>query len=241
MAVASPIKPSDLGAITSGVLACDHLRELLNTRTKMQTFLAWLLQNDSTGLLGADFKAAIIQQLLFNSAQKGWFVRTHSESGYLDLVEKVALADLATTGAADGDRIIYDATAGMWVVDTAPEEIYLPPTSGGVTVPAATTGGVLTVAHGLGAKPNIFEVDLVCATADVGHAVGDVVDACSLMSRTTAPEAKLACTKWANDTQCGVTFFNGSAGASYRLFDKATFTNDPITEASWNVKFYAKL
>lgn len=241
MAVASPIKPSDLGEITTGVLACDHLVELKNTRTKMQTFLTWLLANDETGLLGADFKAAIIQQLLFDGSKKGWFVKTHPASGYLELVEKVALADLAITGAADGDGIIYDATAQMWVVDDTPDDVYLAPTTGGVTIPASTAGGVLTVAHGLGATPKIFRVLLECATADVGYAVGDVVDACSLMSRTTAPEAKLGCTIWANGTQCGATFFNGAAGSSYRLFDKSGFTNDPITEASWLVKFYAKL
>lgn len=241
MAATSPIKPSDLGAITGGVLACDHLRELLNTRRKMQQFLQWLLVDDQSGLLGVDFKAALIQQLLFDSSKKGWFVKTDEASGYLELVEKVALADLAITGAAEGDRIIYDATAGMWVVDDTPDDVYLAPTSGGTSVPAATVGGVLTVAHGLGAVPTIFKVFLECATADVGYAVGDRVDACSLMSRTTAPEAKLACTIWANGTQCGATFFNGAAGADYRLFDKTGLTNDSITEASWNVKFYAKL
>lgn len=241
MATNSPIVPNDLGAITGGVLACDALKELLSTRTKMQTFLEWLLADDETGNLGADFKAAIIQQLLFDGSKKGWFVKTHPASGYLELVEKVELADLAITGAAEGDGIIYDATAGMWVVDDTPDDVYLAPTTGGTSVPAATVGGVLTVAHGLGAMPKIFKVFLECATADVGYAVGDRVDACSLMSRTTAPEAKLGCTIWANGTQCGATFFNGAAGATYRLFDKSGFTNDPITEASWNVKFYAKL
>lgn len=240
MATTSPIKPSDLGAITGGVLACDHLRELLNTRTKMQTFLAWLLADDETGLLGADFKEAIIQQLLFDGSKKGWFVKTHPVSGYLELVEKVALADLAITGAAEGDGIIF--SGGAWVVDDTPDNVYLAPTTGGTAVPAATAGGMLTVSHGLGARPNIFKVLLECAVVDAtGYTVGDTVDAASLMSRTSGGETKLAATIWANATTCGISFFNTAGASNYRLYHKDGQSYVNITEASWNVKFYAKL
>lgn len=242
MATTSPIKPSDLAAITTGVLACDHLVELLNTRRKMQQFLQWLLVDDESGLLGADFKAAIIQQLIFDAAKKGWFVKTNPASGFLELVEKVALADLAITGAVDGDGIIYNATAGMWILDNTPDDVYLAPTTGGTTIPASTAGGALSVSHGLGAAPKIFKVLLECVTPDAAaYAAGDIVDAASLMSRTTGGETKLAATIWANSTSCGISFFNTAGGSNYRLYHKDGQSYENVTEASWNVKFYAKL
>lgn len=118
MAATSPIKPADLGAISAGVLACDHLKELLNTRAKVQTFLKWLLTDDSQGLLGDGFKLALVQQLLFDAEKKGWFVETNEISGFLELVRYVTLAKLDPTGATNGDTLIFKD--GAWIIKTDP-------------------------------------------------------------------------------------------------------------------------
>lgn len=248
MAVTSPIKPSDLGAITSGVLACDHLKELLNTRTKMQTFLAWLLQDDTTGLLGADFKSAILQQLLFDAAKKGWIVRANPVSGYLELasnnesvsellaVNSLRLETLESAGASAGDLLSFDGTS--WGAITP---IYLAPTTGGSTVPDVTTGGFLSVAHGLAALPKHLRCYLECNSTDVGYAVGDRVDASGLiLLRATGGEQMQAITIGADASVVFAVFqVRSGGGGEYRLVNKSTYERDMIDSSKWNVKFYA--
>lgn len=253
MATTSPIKPSDLGAITGGVLACDHLRELLNTRQKMQTFLAWLLANDETGNLGEDFKAAIIQQLLFDAAKKGWIVRANPSSGYLELANNsdkvselfpphsIRLLTLAVDGAVSGDILGFNGTD--WVPRTP---IYLAPTTGGATIPDPSTGGILSVAHGLGATPRIRQCDLVCTSADAGYAAGDTVDAMNLIQRGAGGETRPGVTVGADASTIFAVFVKeGSATRKYFLPNKASFEitdsadSGEVDPAKWNVKFYA--
>lgn len=253
MAVASPIKPSDLGAITTGVLACDHLVELKNTRTKMQTFLAWLLANDETGLLGADFKSAIIQQLLFDATKKGWIVRANPSSGHLELAsnsdtvselfppQSIRLLTLAIDGAVDGDVLGFDGTS--WVPFTP---IYLAPTTGGTTIPDPSTGGILSVAHGFGAVPRVRECNLVCNATDAGYASGDTVDAKNLIQRGAGGETRPGVTVGADASVVFAVFVKeGSAARKYFLPNKASFEitdgsdSGEVDPSKWDVKFYA--
>lgn len=236
---ASPIVPSDLAPVTSGATACDHLTELGATRDKMQEFLQWFLANDETGLLGSGFKEALIQQMLFDAAKKGWFLQTNASTGYLELIEKIPLAGLSEAGAVEGDIIEFNGTA--WVVTTKPE-IYLAPTSGGSTVPAVATGGLLSVAHGFSATPNNFRCYLECSAIDIDYQVGDRVDAANLIIlRDTGGEQMSAVTVGANSSLVFAVFQSrAGAGGEYRLVEKAsTFDRAAIDPSKWNVRFYA--
>lgn len=57
---------------------------------------------------------------------------------------------------------------------TAPEWVTLPITKEFVSAEQTiTVGGLLTLAHGLGAKPKIVQVTMICKTAELGYSVGD--------------------------------------------------------------------
>lgn len=240
MAENSPIVPSDLGAITGGLLACDALRELLNTRAKMQTFLQWFLANDPTGNLGSDFLLALSRQFLFDAAKKGFFVRTNPSNGSLELVEFIPLDSLDGSGAVEGDTLSFES--GVWITRSSPN-VYLAPTSGGVTLPDAAVGAVCQVAHGLSAAPRHFGCVLECTTADASYAISDRVDAATLMLRNTLDtEIAHGASVYANATVIGVNF-RMAAGATpkYQLVDKSTFLRADLIPGSWNVKLYASL
>lgn len=253
MAVNSPIVPADFNAITTGTLACDALKELLRTRTNVKALLQWLLQDDSTGLLGENFKESIIQQLLFNAAQKGWLVRSNPSSGYLELASNsdkvselfpahsIRLLTLAIDGAVDGDVLGFNGTD--WVPRTP---IYLAPTTGGSTIPDPSTGGILSVAHGLGAVPRIRQCDLVCNSADAGYAAGDTVDATHLIQRGAGGETRQGVSIGADASVVFAVFVKeGSAARKYFLPNKSSFEitdssdSGEINPANWSVKFYA--
>lgn len=237
MAEQSTITSSDLAAITSGATACDKLAELANTRTKIQEFLAWML-TDPAGNLSSDFKLALVNQMLFDAAKKGWYVRSNPSTGYLELVEKIAIDDLDDGGAQDGDILIYDEDEEEWVPVTA---IYAAPSSGGVTVPDPGSGAVVTLAHGFDDAPMNYKCFLECNATDLGYAEGDRVDALSLIGENTADnEIGQAVTVFANDTVVGAVFRSpNGANPEYQLPNKSTFARAAIDESKWNIKLYA--
>jgi hypothetical protein len=241
MAEQSEITSSDLAAVTQGATACDHLAELSATRTKFATFLDWIV-SDPDGNLSTDFKTALIRQMLFDAAKKGWFVASDASTGYLELVETIPLASLDPTGAVEGDTIAFDATAGAWEIRNAPQS-YLAPTSGGSTIPAISSGGILSVAHGLGTTPRTFECILECNSTDVGYDAGDRVRADNLIIlRDTAGEQMNAVTVGASATLVFVVFqVRSGAGGEYRLINKSTFARDAIDVSKWDVKLSASL
>lgn len=239
----SPITSSDLGPITDGLLACDHLQELSSTREKFQEFLEWML-SDPSGELGDDFKTALIRQMLFDATKKGYFVGTDEGSGYLrlfspdeagDLLDSgsIPLSALDNTSVATGDHITV--VSGVWARHTP---IYSAPSSGGTTVPLPASGGTLTVAHTLGTTPKNFKCFLECATADLNWAVGDRVDALSLRTFNGAAEMIQAVDVFANSSIVGAVF-RGLGGSNYQLLDRSTLQRAAITPGSWNVKLYA--
>lgn len=253
MAVNSPIVPSDFNDISGGALACDALKSLLRTRTNVKTLLQWILQDDTTGLLGSDFKSAIIQQLLFDATKKSWIVRANPSSGHLELASNsdkvselfpehsIRLLTLAIDGAVDGDVLGFDGTS--WVPFTP---IYLAPTTGGATIPDPSTGGILSVAHGFGAVPRVRECNLVCNATDAGYASGDTVDAKNLIQRGAGGETRPGVTVGADASVVFAVFVKeGSAARKYFLPNKASFEitdgsdSGEVNPAFWDVKFYA--
>lgn len=236
MAEQSPVVPSQLGQINDGILACDALRSLLQTRVDMQSYVGW--QVDSAGNLTTDFKTAIAHQLFFDLLKKGWFVRSNPSTGFLELVELIPLASLDGSGSVEGDTLVFEG--GVWITKSSPS-IYLAPTSGGATVPAAATGGALTVAHGLGSTPSKFSAFLECNAADLNYAIGDKVDALSVIYDNGVNEILQAVTVFANATVVGVIFRNGAGSGDYQIYNKSTFAAGNLDPAKWNVFLYASL
>lgn len=236
MAEQSPIVPSDLDAVSSSLLACDYLRALLMTREHLHDFLAWMLQEN--GELTDDFVNAVLSQLLFDETKFGWYLRTNVSTGKLELIEKIPLSGLDASGGTDGDTIVIES--GVWVTRPTTSGFF-DPSVGVATVPAVVTGGILSVAHGLGAEPNNFRCYLVCNTIDAGYAVGDRVDAANLLFENPGVEFGPAVTLFANATTVGAVFRNGAGAHNYQLHSKSTYSRATIVVGSWNVKFYAAL
>jgi hypothetical protein len=236
MAEQSSITSSDLAAVTAGATACDHLTELANTRTKFATFLDWIV-SDPSGNLATDFKTAVINQLLFDAAKKGWLVATDATTGYLELIEKLALASLDDTGAASGDLIRFNGTD--WVKYTP--FIYAPAT-GTVTVPDADSGGIISTAHSLGFSPKEFGCYLECTSPDAGYVAGDRVDATTLMQIGAGSETRQAAVVGANATNVFVVFLLAGTGPNrqYQLANKSTFADVDIDPTLWDVRLWAK-
>lgn len=244
---ASPITPEDLNAVTDGATACDKLAELANTRNKMQTFLAWLLANDDTGVLGDGFKEAIIQQLMKDDGladpnTNGWFVRTNSSTGYLEMVQRISLTDLPQPETDDLDtgerQIIWDGSTWVFRVK---DSFVGAPTSGGTVVPASNGGGILLAPHGLTSKPNKFGAILECTTADIGFSTNETIDAKCIHGRNSTPEEYPCIVTGADATNVWVVFGDLGGSSFYRTHRKDNAARDSITPASWNVKLWAEL
>lgn len=253
MAEQSTITSSDLAPVTDGATACDHLRELGATRTKFATFLDWIV-NDSDGKLSADFKLAILNQLLKDDGvadpnTNGWFVRTNSSTGKMELVQRISLSDLPepeTDEEDEDEREIY-WNGSEWAFRTS-SEFFGAPTSGGTTVPTPDDGGVVVASHGLTGSPNSFACYLVCNSTDAGYAVGDKVNAVSLMQRGGGGEIRIGCSVGVNSSQIFAVFAKeGSATRKYFLINKASFDitdntdSGEIDPAKWDVMLFAKV
>lgn len=238
MAEQSPITSNSLGPITTGLLACDALKELLNTRQKMQDFVAWLVGTD--GNLTTDFKNAILHQLLFDAAKKGWLVMSDETTGYPTLTERLLLNKLAGGTAVDGDTLKWDEDAlgtdpniGAWV----PFHRFV---STQAVVPPPSTGGIVEVDHGLGYTPTSYMAQLVCIGADVGYAVGDIVDASGLIFYNSgAGEVQHGATVLMNASKVSCVFRNGGGTPHYQLLNKGTWDRDTIDVTKWEVRFVA--
>lgn len=242
MAEQSEITSSDLAPVTAGAKACDKLVELENTRRKFATFLDWIV-SDPTGNLATDFKTAIVRQVLFDAAKKGYFVMSDLTTGYLTLVERVLLNKLQGGTAVDGDGLKWDEDAlgtspniGAWV----PFHEYV---SGQSALPAASTGGKIQTAHGLGYRPKHYRGELVCISADGSYSAADVVDAQSLIQQGGGGEIRPGCSVGADGTNVWAIFVkDGTATRKYFLPDKATFEVDgstPLDASKWECRLIA--
>jgi hypothetical protein len=135
------------------------------------------------------------------------------------------------------------STAGSWA--TAPSKIQLtnniyqtlPPVygfqSGYYESPpqTITAGGSLTIPHGLGRKPILFQYMLVCTTAELGYSIGDElpIEAQPIGSSSSSIAQGVAVVP--DDTNLNVRF--GSQANVFQIIRKDTGSNASITIANW--------
>lgn len=94
-----------------------------------------------------------------------------------------------------------------------------------------TSGGTLTLSHGLGETPKIIGVELVCLVAENGYSTGDVLDQTMFSyANTTAQSRNCAVTK--NSAQLHVTFSNVS-GAVFVAPNKTTGSLVGLNNPNW--------
>ncbi len=99
------------------------------------------------------------------------------------------------------------------------------------TTPSSTFTD-LNVSHGGSRVPDLFTVHLRCKTAELGYAVGDVVDLTSDIDGTT----EQVCNAYANTSVVGATLQRGTSGPP-AIRHKTTGTLTAVTAANWRVVF----
>lgn len=92
-----------------------------------------------------------------------------------------------------------------------------------------TAAGALTLAHGLGVKPKLIQLTLVCATAEFGYLVGDEADLIPA-SGTTADRGVSVVR---DATNVLVRF--GNAAASLIITNKGNGNSVGLTNANWRL------
>ena len=99
-----------------------------------------------------------------------------------------------------------------------------------------TSGGLLTLAHGLEAAPSSVNVELTCTTDDGGYVIGDVivVDLNSSSSGTTRyntarVDATNVYLRFSSDASC------------FLVGNKATGASAVLTNSSWSLKVVARV
>ncbi len=99
-----------------------------------------------------------------------------------------------------------------------------------------TAAGSLTLAHGLGVEPKIFQTMLICKTAEQGYSIGNKLhDSCFYGNIAIAPYTIPACENVPDSTNLNIGIVNG---AIYVLH-KTTRNPVGITFANWKLIFQA--
>jgi len=94
-----------------------------------------------------------------------------------------------------------------------------------------TVGGTLTLAHGLGVAPKLFQALIICKTVDIGYAVGDVLFMSNDISSSVADSYGSAFT-YNGTTNIDVKF---GSGGGYHVPNKGTGGGANITVANWRL------
>lgn len=102
--------------------------------------------------------------------------------------------------------------------------------SGQLTI---TTGG-MSQSHGLGATPKEFAAFIVCATADLGYAVGDTIKLQAITDTGTLTNYYGGFV-WVSSTQIGCTI----STSGIAIYNKSTGAYNTITGTSWRIIFRA--
>jgi hypothetical protein len=95
-----------------------------------------------------------------------------------------------------------------------------------------TSGGSLVLAHGLGVKPSLFQVSLICQTAEHNYSIGDELFVSSSEQPEAAAGVDYGYVVTASPTQIVVRF--GNAATVFQTLNKAGGTRVNLTNANWN-------
>jgi hypothetical protein len=201
------------------------------TQGVADTVLATALAGDLPALTG---KAG--NYIRANAAENGGEFRTTSQvlsdiGATAALALKAPLANPPLTGnptaptqtaGNDSTRI---STTGF--VQTA-VSFKTPYTSPEQTI---TAGGALTLAHGLGAVPDLIQARLVCKTAEDGYSIGDE----TIVNNQTnaAANQSLGQSIVSDATNLNIRF--GATSGVYQLLNKSTGAVATITAANWRL------
>jgi len=201
---------------------------------------------DTTGKLGKDSGVAVSSVVTGPaSATSGNLPSFNGTGGKILQDSGVAIANLsalAGIGTAVAGDVIYASGAGVWArlgkgtarqaflmnaAATLPQWTTIPFTqifeSAQQTI---TSGGSLTLAHGLGVKPKLYLNYLQCVTAEANYSIGDeilVTAANSSNGVVVVPDA----------TNLNVRF--GSNGSPMLTNNKSTGAGATLTNANWKL------
>lgn len=121
------------------------------------------------------------------------------------------------------------ATAPEWQSPTLPDGFL----SAGQTI---TSGGALTLAHGLGSAPRLVQAYLKCTTTDQGYSVGDEVFV-SGGQDAYGSTVSVGVSIVPDATNLNIRFGSNGGGA-FAVLNKSTGTLGAITNGSWD--FYVR-
>ena len=92
-----------------------------------------------------------------------------------------------------------------------------------------TAAGSLTLAHGLGVTPKLWQRQLVCKVAEAGYSVGDVSDVSGTQEAGTSYGVTV--TPDATNLVCRY----GNTGTTFFLIHKTTGVASSLTNANWRL------
>jgi hypothetical protein len=134
--------------------------------------------NATSGLTATDVQAALDELAGSGGAEDVTY--DNATSGLTATDVQAALDELAGTG--DAEDVTYDnATSGLTATDVQAALDELAGSGGGGVAYVSseqtiTSAGLLTLAHGFGAKPSLIASFLRCKVADAGYSVGDEIE-----------------------------------------------------------------
>ena len=135
--------------------------------------------------------------------------------------------------ASSGDGYIADgAGSGSWgSVVTAYSKRFASPLQ--VIIP----GGPITIAHGLGGRPEDWDIILENVTPELGYTAGQQTKPSNTMSGASNQGAGIV----TNATNLLVEYGNGTGGGVpvFQVIDRTTNNSAGITNANWNAIFIA--
>lgn len=102
-----------------------------------------------------------------------------------------------------------------------------------------TLGGLLTLAHGLGAKPYRIITSAICTTADLGYSIGDEV--MLPISPSSTGTTAYGMTVYIDATNINIRFAAGATGACILLGNKSTGAQGAMLASSWQLYVRAEV
>ena len=168
--------------------------------------------------------------------------------GYLDQsTDTFALFDDTKVVNSSGTQtgILGDQSESVWQAGTGTTESLVSPAKIKAAIVGSrykssaqtiTSGGLLTLAHGLSETPSSVNAELTCTTSDGGYSIGDVilVDLNSSSSGTTRYN-----TARVDATNIYLRF--SSSSSCFLVGNKTNGTPEVLTNSSWSLKVIARV